>query len=401
MNTENFISKSHIIRNNEVFLDKSSLIKDIFLSNKTYYFSSGGFSDIIEMIDLFKIKGFKRLILQNHLEIHYDPFSVALPDANSVFIKNKIGCKHKFKFIFIRVHDREKWIEEKISRKLTQKFNSNFLKENGSFIINSIKGLDNNHPYYIHIENQINYFIEDIKNNQEIVKFSIYKNLNGKIDLKLLNISIDKIENGEIELSSNLNILLNSEKEAHQIIQKAISDISSINSSLCYRKYFNAISEYNEYHIDLINKKCEKILLSNNTSRSNSNFSNAIVDLTNLPDFNTIKYIDIKKLIELKNSNQYNDIINKLSTAKTNNDINKIRDEINSISSKLASIYNNPVTKMLRIFIPTIMGLSSNSTIQIAATILGVTDSLLIETMIKENKMHSFINKEIPNLISY
>ena len=173
-------------------------------------------------------------------------------------------------------------IEEKIRIKLTQKFNSTFLKENGSFIINSIKGLDNNHPDYIHIENQINYFIEDIKNNQEILKFCIYKNLNRIIYINSVNIIIDKIENGEIELSSDLNILLNSEKEAHQIIQKSISDISSINSSICYRKYFNTISEYNEYHIDLINKKCEKILLLNNISRSNSNFLNAIVDLTNL-----------------------------------------------------------------------------------------------------------------------
>ena len=67
MNTENFKSKSHILRNNEVFLDKSSLIKDIFLSNKTYYFSSGGFSNIIEMIDLLKIKGVASINLSSFL----------------------------------------------------------------------------------------------------------------------------------------------------------------------------------------------------------------------------------------------------------------------------------------------------------------------------------------------
>ncbi len=401
MNTENFISKSHIIRNNNVYLDKSSLIKDIFLSNKTYYFSSGGFSDIIEMIDLFKIKGFRRLILQNHLEIHFDPFSVALPEASSVFIKNKSGCKHKFKFIFIRPHNREKWIEEKIRLKIIQNFNSTFFKKHGNFIINSIKGLDNTNPNFIHIKNQINYCIDDIKKDLEILKLCIIKNLNKKINLHLLYINIDNIGNGEIEFSSNLNMLVNSDHEAHQIIQRAISDISSINSSICYRKYFNAISEYNEYHVDLINKKYQNILLLNSIPTSNSNFSNAIVNLANLPDFSTIKYIDIKKLIALKKSNKYTDIINRLSTAKTNNDINDIRAEINSISSKLASIYKNPVTKMLRTFVPTIMGLSSNNIVQTAVTILGVTDSLLIDTMIKENKMHSFIKKEIPNLISY
>lgn len=374
-------------------IDINTILEDLLL-NDEIIIDSLRFAEISELIKIIGIDSTFELFNNGYIKVLLDPMDGAFRNVNSA---EQPLQPNEYNFIVFRMGDYREYIHNAFQNleTLLGQGGKKFIKLKGLIAQNLLK-YDDTADNVLLEQTKIDlsdgeFPLQNLEYVLQQERIKVDENFRNKIratiDWKSANMFIT--ENNLTEIA-NLD-----DSKAREIIQKTIFGISSYNKKILEMRAFDTRNEFKENEMFVLNNKLDTLSNINSSSKDKVAL-NRVLSLKNIPQINLSKgaSIDIQKFVKIKNSKECKEFREWLRTINDRTTDEEILSYINSFKGKLANFYNSTSSKTIRFLANTAVGLLSAP----ASIGLGALDTFLLEKILPENGIVSFVNNKIPSI---
>ena len=239
----------------------------------------------------------------------------------------------------------------------------------------------------------------DLRNNTQPLKLAVVQQLNkvtsANLDYEFVVVEVEELSSRVFQIKSNLAEVGFSPEMTHKLFDKAIAAVCNLNHRVADMEAFGAITGFLEAEAPLLFGKFASIISPLNPSKIEGQFER-VIEISGLPDVHPHQRIDVKRLLEVRNSAELTEFRQWLSTTDGMSDA-EITKMISSVKSKLSSILSNPAGKVARFVTTTAIGMipGLNLVVPVAA---GAIDSFLVDKVLPRSGISAFVTEIYPSL---
>lgn len=389
--SRNFSTCADIIwSNREVVVNYGELLEKLILFDK-YIFQSIRLKEIPHFIEVFGYDATLELFSLDSIDLHHDHISMASMNSQS---------KRNFSYTFNVVRsEHESTLSKDIAKlKNTLEFETAKFKSLETKLLSKVV----KYPKYIERELYTAFFC-DLTTKLPVIKtalkLKLKEHLKKNIDPSGIELSIDVLGAGKVEVETNINVLFKIDTQvAHNLIESVLLAIGGLNQRILQMKVYNAITCFSDLDMPVFDEKLGFIEDSLSPDSQIRRF-HQVLTIKDFPDLNEAaknKSIDLIKLIKLRDSREIEEFRKWLWNLDSMSD-SEMKEQVAGIKSTLSNFIHGSVGKKLRWVATTGLGYIPpvGSVLGTAASVL---DTFLLEKVFPESGAITFINRLYPSI---
>jgi hypothetical protein len=191
------------------------------------------------------------------------------------------------------------------------------------------------------------------------------------------------------DLSKSLGI---SEKDAHSLLDRAISTVGHINHRIGEMEAYSAITGFAESEAPLLFGKLAGIIKPLNPDIEEQKFTR-IATIADFPELAPGKRVDVDRLLAARESAELREFRVWLKKLDGLTD-DQIREMIGGVRNRLGSLVRGGLGKTLRLAATTVVGVIN----PMVGTAAGAFDTFLLEKVFPTSGVFAFLTKTYPSL---
>ena len=211
---------------------------------------------------------------------------------------------------------------------------------------------------------------------------------------------IDLGNRGDLQVDSNLGSEFGfREQEAHNLIERALLGLASLDQRVQLMRAFQAVTGFNEDEFPLFEKKIGFLAqqLDPNAQEKRLRRVKSIAGLPTLDSLESGTRIDIEKLLKLRDSQECIELRAWLRRVDAETD-NEIRERFESVRGHLASIVEPRVGRTIRFVTTNGVGLLPPPIGIVAGAAMSAGDEFLLHRLVGQPGPVTFLSKEYASL---
>ncbi len=244
-------------------------------------------------------------------------------------------------------------------------------------------------------------FDSDIRLNNPALKHSLLapvSNALNRPDLKLdnLHVSVEETEHRTFKINTNLGNDFNLPPErSHYLLQSAVVAVSNLTIRLAEMEAYSAVTGFRESEAPLLFGRLASLISPQNPAIIENQFER-VIKVAQIPDFLPNQKVDVKKLLQVRESPECRDFRAWLLSANKMTD-SEIKNSAENMRSMLGSIMGSSFGKTVRFGTTTLLGLIPVYGLALGP-MAGVIDSFLVEKLLPNSGVVAFLSDQYPSL---
>jgi hypothetical protein len=227
------------------------------------------------------------------------------------------------------------------------------------------------------------------------IKYGYNQSFSGDI-----NFRIEKIGDNKYCLLCNHGLFSGVNFDAiEKIFNYSLNDLGLLNIHLTEMENFESVYGFSDSEAELFKVK-NKLILERVGRSEDVDMLKRVIEISGLPRFSDNPdphYLDVDKIIKIKDSEEFREFKFWLSGAGALTDV-EVKDIIKSKKLKIFNCYQSTLGKVMRFLVFTGMGLEPK--LILPAIILNALDTFLLDKILPKSGVVSFLNNTYPSIVS-
>jgi hypothetical protein len=239
----------------------------------------------------------------------------------------------------------------------------------------------------------------DLENNGLLQRFVArsLREFSGVIALPGdISLVVRDLGNDDFKIKSDLTKFGVDEKASHQILERAVIAIASMNYRLEEMRNFEALSGILDEDVDLIGSKLDLLARSVAPQHQERRFSR-VLEIAGLPDFpeGSRPFVDAEMLLRARESRECLEFREWLQKVDSISDA-EIADRVASLNSKVAGFLQSAPGKTARFLVTAATGFAFSH--PAAGLLASAIDSFLLDRIFRQSGPAALVNRLYPSI---
>ena len=243
----------------------------------------------------------------------------------------------------------------------------------------------------------------DLRIGSPALKLGVVKELKKQFNITTttpeVKVRLHPIDDDDFRSESNLMNLFSIDLDQnHKIIERAALDLAGLNQKVAEMKSFKAVSGFRVNDLPIFENKIDFLVNSIDPDKQERR-SQRVCEIANLPDFQEVGIdyqINMDSFFKVRESSECREFRNWLHLIDNKSD-KDIKDQINNLRARIATIANTKTAKSLRFMVSNALGLIPGHGV-VLGPLLGVLDTFLLEKVLPKSGVTTFISSLYPSL---
>jgi hypothetical protein len=387
-----------MLKGEQTYLDLDALVRRLLLFDQ-YIMVSDNFREIAVLIAMSGLDATSELLKSNVLRIVAEPITTAqvgnlaggtlrpdkgvLPPMSFAFARVRIADRHKF------IHQAmEKHIDTlNLPLKARIRLKQDIIR--ATQVVEATFG-----------ELTLAQLKADMLSDAPLIKKSLALTLQVErqleVDEKSLKVRIHQLDEEDFRVETNLEALLGFGIDAqHRLVERALLGVAGLNQRIEEMRTYNALSGFQDKELPLFEAKLDFLNHQISASVGEKRFQR-VVGLNNMPAPNSVKGIDLHRLLEVRDSTECIEFRRWLDTVDELED-REVKERLESLNAKLGAAFSSIEGRLVRFLTVTAVGfvpLAGPAT----ATLAGALDAFVLDRIFKKSGPAFFVNNLYPSI---
>ena len=244
-------------------------------------------------------------------------------------------------------------------------------------------------------------FDSDIRLNNPALKQSLLAPVSDALnrhDLALENLDVSVEETGHrtFRIITNLGRDFNLPPErSHCLLQSAVVAVSNLTMRFAEMEAYSAVTGFRESEAPLLFGRLAFLIAPQNPATIENQFER-VIKVAQIPDFTPGQKVDVKKLLQLRDSPECRDFRSWLLSAQKMTD-GEIREFAENMRSILGWLVQTPLGKSVRYATTTLIGLIPGLNLA-ASPVAGGLDAFAWDKLLPKSGVIAFLHDQYPSL---
>ncbi len=246
----------------------------------------------------------------------------------------------------------------------------------------------------------LNQFDSDVRTNIPALKLAVVERLKsepsiGNFALPDLSVQVQETSHRVFHIKTSLTSHGFTPEKSHALLQSSLMAISNLDKRLADMQAYSAITGFLDHEATLLFGRLSSVLAPLNPDLPEKQFER-VIELADIPDFEPGQRVDVQRLLKARESADCREFREWLSSAESMSD-EQIKEMVDSIRSKIASLAGSTTGKVLRFATTTGVGLIPVVG-PIAGAAAGAIDSFLVDRVLPKSGVVAFLSETYPSL---
>jgi hypothetical protein len=244
-------------------------------------------------------------------------------------------------------------------------------------------------------------FDSHIRLNNPALKWGLLTPVRNAVDrpnlaLDDLQVSVEETEHRTFRIVTNLGKDFNLPPEkSHSLLQSAVTATSNLTLRLSEMQAYASLTGFREDEAPLLFGWIAPIIAPQNPATIENQFER-VIKVAQIPDFTPGQKVDVKKLLQLRDSPECRDFRSWLLSAEKMTD-GEIREFAENMRSIFGWLVQTPLGKSMRYATTTLLGLVPGLNLA-AGPVAGGLDTFVVDKLLPKSGVIAFLHDQYPSL---
>jgi hypothetical protein len=245
----------------------------------------------------------------------------------------------------------------------------------------------------------LNQFDSDIRGNIAVLRLALEQCLKSQVTIGIplseLVVEVEETDHRVFHIKAPLSAYGIPPEKSHALLKSSVLAVSNIDQRLAEMQAYSAISGFLEQEATFLFGRLSGVMSRQNPRRAEEQFKR-VIELADIPDFEPGTRIDVRRLLQVRDSAECREFREWLTSAEDVSDA-EIKGMLSSVRSRMGSIAASRRGKIVRLAATTGVGL-----IPVVGPIVGAAagaiDSFLVEKVLPRSGIVAFLTETYPSL---